>query len=323
MSRRLIVDDLIAEVRSLIDEVNVDNISDEDDILPSLNRGQDHIASVLARRYEEPLLTQTVVTPTAGQELFDIPDDAFEGRIEKIEAFTGNSDYYEITRISFRDITNYEYPNYTSIPQYYAVIGKQFKILPAAGTSYQMRLWYLKDPQPLVKSQGQVSLVNPGGNYLITDEIGGDISTNMDNLNSYVNVIDGDTGDVRATLQVQTLDDQRITFKSIPTRSTVLGLPVTGSFTAEDIRPDDYITTVHGSCISFFKKPLSNFLITFAATDIKVNKLGGDPGLLVQQLDAFEKQVEKLWAGQEQSFRVKRVNSHFGNRRRRRFLYNP
>lgn len=322
MSRRLIVDDLIAEVRSLIDEINADNISDADDILPSLNRGQDYIASVLARRYEEPLLKSVILPMVGGQDLYDVPDDAFEGRIEKIEAFVG-TDFFEIKRISFRDVTDYEYPSYTNIPQYYAIIGKQMKLVPTPGTTYSMRLWYLKDPQPLVKSQGQVSLVSPSNNYVIVNEIGGDISTNMDNLNSYVNVIDGDTGDVRATLQVQTLDDQRMTFKSIPTRSTVLGLPVTGSFTAGDIRPDDYITTVHGSCICFFKKPLSNFLVTFAAADIKVNKLGGDPGLLAQQLDSFEKQVEKMWAGQEQSFRVKRVNGHFGGRRRRRFLFNP
>lgn len=322
MSRRLIADDLIAEVRSLIDEINVDNISDTEDILPSLNRGQDYIASILARRYEEPLLTSTIVPMVAGQEYYDVPDDAFEGRIEKLESYVG-TDFFEIKRISFRDVTDYEYPSYTNIPQYYTIVGKQYKLLPVPGTSYNMRLWYLKDPQPLVKSQGQVSLVTPSSNYVIVDEIGGDISTNMDNLNSYVNIIDGDTGDVRATLQVQTLDNQRITFKSVPTRSTVLGLPVTGSFTAEDIRPDDYITTVHGSCICFFKKPLSNFLVTFAATDIKVNKLGGDPGLLAKQLDAFEKQVEKLWAGQEQNLRVRRVNGHFGNRRRRRFLFNP
>lgn len=322
MSRRLIVDDLIAEVRSLIDEINVDNISDETDILPSLNRGQDHVASVLARRYEEPLLTYTTQQMTT-EELYDVPDDAFENRIEKIEAFQGVSDFYEIKRINFRDITNYEYPGYTTVPSYYAIIGKQFKLVPRPSGNYTMRLWYLKDPRPLVKSQGQITLVNTANNYIIVDEIGPDISTNMDNLNSYVNIIDGDTGDVRATLQVQTYDDQRITFKTSPTRSSVLGLPVTGSFTTEDIRPDDYITTVHGTCISFFKKPIANFLITFAAADIKVNKLGGEPGLLAQQLDAFEKMVERMGSGQEQSLRVKRVNSHYGTRRRRRFIYSP
>lgn len=321
MSRRLIVDDLIAEVRSLIDEINVDNISDTEDILPSLNRGQDYVASVLARRYEEPLLTYTTI-PMDGGALYDVPDDAFESRIEKIEAFTTATDIYEVKRINFRDITNYEHPTLVTVPQYYCIIGKQFKLVPQPTSSYNMRVWYLKDPRPLVKSQGQITLVNTASNYIIVDEIGSDISTNMDNLNSYVNVIDGDTGDVRATLQVQTYDDQRITFKSSPTRSTVLGLPVTGSFTTEDIRPDDYITTVHGSCISFFKKPLANFLITFAAADIKVNKLGGEPGLLSQQLDAFEKMVERMGSGQEQSLRVKRVNNHFGNRRRRRFLFN-
>lgn len=322
MGRRLIVDDLVAEVRSLIDEINVDNISDENDILPALNRGQDYIASTLARRYAEPLLTTTTMNLVPGQQLYDIPEDAFENRIEKIELLL-NQEYYEVKRISFREVTNVEYPVQTMVPQWYTVIGNQFKILPNTSGTYSLRLWYLKDPKPLVKSQGQLTLVNPTSNYIIVDEIGSDITTQMDNLNSYVNIVDGESGNIKKTLQVQSTDDQRITFKTIPTRSTVLGLPVSGSFTALELERDDYITTVHGTCIPFFKKPISNFLITFAATDIKVNKLGGDPGLLTQQLGAFEKQVERMWVGQEQSLRVTKVNRNFGTRGRRRFIYNP
>lgn len=321
MARRLIVDDLVAEVRSLIDEINADNISDVEDILPALNRGQDYIASMLARRYNEPLLTK-VMLPVTNEEFYEIPDDAFEHRIEKLELFV-NNEYFEIQRISFRDVTDFEYPVNTNVPQYYVVVGKQFKLVPNTASGYSLRMWYLKDPQPLVLSQGQVTLVNPASNYVIVDQIGSDVSTNMDNLNSYVNIINGATGDIKKTLQVQTADDQRITFKTIPTRSTVLGLPVSGSFTADEIAPDDYLSTVHGSCIPFFKKPIANFLITYAATDIKVNKLGGDPGLLAQQLGAFEKQVERMWVGQEQTLRVNKVNQNFGTRRRRRFIYNP
>jgi hypothetical protein len=322
MARRLIVDDMVAEVRSLIDEVNVENIRDVEDILPALNRGQDYAASVLVRRYEEPLMVSTTLTlPTTTDEI-DIPDDAFEGRIDKLEVLVG-TDYFEVKRISFRDVTDYEYPLSTNVPQYYAVVGNKFRLLPKPSTAYPVRLWYPQDPSALELSQGQVRSLNVANNYIIVDAIGSGLTTNVDQLNSYVNFIDGSTGRVKKTMQIQSLSDQRITFKSTPTRTSVLGRTVSGSFTADDLQPDDYICTVHGTCVPFLKKPLSNFLINFAVADIKINKLGGEPGLLPQQMGAFEKQVERLWVGQEQTLRVKRVNSHFGTRRRRRFLWNP
>lgn len=322
MARRLTVDDLVAEVRSLIDETNVENISDKLDLIPALNRAQDYIASSLARRYVEPLLVKKSIPMNPGATEYDIPEDAFEGRIEKLEVLVG-TEYFEVKRISFRDATEYEYPQYSTTPQYYAVVGNKFILYPSPGTAYSMRLWYLQDPSPLELSQGQVRLVNAASNYIIVDSIGEDLTTNMDELNSYVNLVDGETGRIKKTLQVQSLLDQRVTFKSSPARSTVLGRSISGSFTADDVSPDDYICTVHGSCIPFFKKPISNFLINFAAADVKVNKLGGDAGLMAQQMGAFEKQVERMWVGQEQTARVKRVNQHFGTRRRRRFVWNP
>lgn len=322
MARRLIVDELTAEVRSLIDEINVDNITDDEDIIPALNRGQDYAASILGRKYAEPLLVSKIVPINAVDSIYDIPEDAFEGRLEKVEVRIG-TDYYEVKRISYRQITEYEFPVNTTLPQYYAVIGNQFRLIPNTSVGYELRLWYLRDPAPLEKSQGQVRIVNVGSNYLVVDVIGSKLTTNVDALNSYVNFVDGDTGDIKKTLQIQSIADQRVTFKTTPTRSTVLGRTVSGSFTAADIEPDDYICTVHGSCVPFLKKPLSNFLVTFAAADIKVNKLGGEPGLVAQQLAAFEKQVERLWVGQEQTLRVTRVNAHFGTRRRRRYVWNP
>lgn len=321
MSRRLTVNDLVAEVRSVLDEVNTENIRDVEDILPALNRGQDYAASTLARRYAEPLLTYTTIPLTLSESEYDVPTDALEDRIEKIEIRV-NSDFYELKRISFRDITDYEYPRNTDVPRYYVILNDKFRVLPPPSAGYDMRVWYLQDPAPLELSQGQVRTINPAGNYLLVDDIGDSLSTNVDDLNSYVNFVDGVTGRITKTMQVQSLSDGRITFKSTPSRTSVLGRTVSGSFTADDIQPDDYVCTVHGTCVPFIKKPLANFLINFAVTEIKINKLGGDAQLLPQQLGAFEKQLEKMWVGQEQTLRVKRVNRNFENRQRRRYLWN-
>lgn len=325
MSRRLITDDLLAEVRSLIDEINESNIDDVRDLLPALNRAQDYAANLLARRYEEPLLTNKTVTLVPGQAEYPIPEDAFETRLEKVELFL-NQFYAEVDRIDFRDLTDFEAPLTTNVPYYYAIVGRNYRIVPTPSSAQTMRVWYLKDPLPLVKAQGRV-LSSPVANYLVVDAVGEDLSTNTEDLNSYVNVIDGDTGEIKGALQIQSIDSEnhRVTFKATPDRTLVLNREVTGDATALSIEPDDYICTIHGSCIPFFKKPIANFMITYAAADIKVNKLNGEPGLLTQQLSLMENQVERLWVGQEQTHRVKLTNRNFGSgsrRRRRRFLYN-
>jgi hypothetical protein len=326
MARRLTTETLIDEVRSLIDETNESNIDDERDILPALNRAQDYVAGILARRYEEPLLTNTTMTLVGGQDTYNIPEDALEGRIEKVEIFL-NQFYSEVDRISYRDITDYESPISTNVPYYYAVIGRQFRMIPAPSGDKQIRVWYLKDPLPLVQQQGRITLVNESNNYVIVDSIGDDLTTNMDDLDSFVNVVDGENGRVKATLQIQSINDTRITFKTVPDRTTVLNQTVSSTLPTGDdvVTQDDFICTASGTCIPFFKKPIANFLITYAATDIKVNKLGGDPGLMTKQLTAMENQVERMWVGQEQTLRVKRVNKNFGSqssKRRRRLFYN-
>ena len=85
MARLLLtVQDLVDQVRNQVDEQDQDAVSLEGDILPVLNRAQDYAYNILARKYQEPLLTYTQLTLTSGQE-YDIPEDAFEDRIEKIE----------------------------------------------------------------------------------------------------------------------------------------------------------------------------------------------------------------------------------------------
>lgn len=314
------VDDLISDVRSMLDEDNRVSVSDDLDILPALNRAQNYAGNILSRHYESPMLVHIDVSTTAGQAEYDIPEDAFEQRIEKIEVKV-NQNYYEVKRIDYREISTYENQKSTSTPYYYVVIGTRYRLLPSSTGAHSLRVWYLKDPLPLVKQQGRITVVNSANNYVVVDSVGSDLTTESDNLNSYVNIIDAQTGNRKATFQIKNINGNRISFKASPSRTSVLNidvdsdinnLVVNNSNEGPDvtINPDDYISIIKGSCVPFFKKPFSNFLIQYAIAEI-TRKLGGSAELEQRVLEGLEEQVERSWVGREQSMRVKRSNNNW------------
>ena len=321
------VDSLMSQVRSQLDEDNAVSIRDDLDILPALNRAQDYAMNILARHYEEPLLDFFILDLIGGQQEYRIPEDAFEDRIEKIEIQIQRSHFEEITRISYRDISLYESSLRSQIPRYYTIKKKRIRFVPNPTGVFNARVWYLKCAPALVKVQGRITHVNEENNYLLVDNIGDDLTTETDELNSYVNIIDGSSGEIKASLQIKRLDDNRITFKNIPTRNKVLNRQIDTNI-AElvdfdnsqlKIEADDYVCLISGSCVPTFAKPVSNFLIQFAVAEL-TRKLGGDSQLEEVVKKQFEEQVERSWVGREQSMRVKK-KARYWNRPRRRFLF--
>lgn len=162
----------------------------------------------------------------------------------------------------------------------------------------------MRDPAPLVLSQGRVTLISASRDYLVVDALGSSLSSDMSSLESFVNVVDGASGDIKATLQVQNVNGNKVTFKSTPSRATVLGYTVSATLPT-DVGLDDYICNVTGSCVPFIKKPLSNFLVQYAVAEL-TRKLGGPADLEAAALRQLEQQVERSWVGREQTLRIKR-----------------
>lgn len=310
-----IVDDLISDVRSLLDEENQAAVEDERDILPALNRAQDVAANILARHYEQPLLTYKVVQLEANQQEYDIPDDAFEQRLEKVELKNGIV-YYPLEAISYRDITLFETTSKLNIPYFYCIVGNKYRIIPGPTNINQLRIWYLYDPLPLVTQQGRITLVNADENYVIVDGVGEDLTTEADQLNSYVNIIDGQSGTRKGSFQIKSIIDNKIVFKTSPMRSEVYNIPIDSEMSelvnneniAITVNPDDYLCVVKGSCIPVFKKPFSNFLVSYAVAELSAIKLGGEAGVVMSVKQDLEKIVEHSWVGRESTLVVKKKN---------------
>lgn len=311
------VQNLVDEVRSQLDEVNVESIDTNADILPALNRAQDFAFDILARKYPEPILKYTSLDLVGGQSEYDIPEDVFEDRISKLEISvpsgqTPRSTYREVQRISYRDLTDYESASESNIPYYYAIYGRKIKLVPTPTGVYSCRMWYLRNPEKLVLPQGRITVVNGASNYVLVDSAGSSLVTEADQLGSYVNFVDGQSGEIRGSAQIQINSSNKLTFRTSPLRTTVLNREILGDLTdITELLVDDYIAPIDGTCVPYFSKPTSNFIIQYAVAEL-TRKLGGAADMESKVLEKFEQQVERTWAGRETTLRVKKRSHVFG-----------
>lgn len=316
MASPLLVDDLVSMVRAGIDERNVETVTDPE-ILQALNRAQDFASDICARHYQEPLLTSVEITLINNQHEYDIPEDAFEDRILKLEVIVRGI-HYELKNIKYSQLASYEIPTPQQIPSYYTIIGKKFRLIPASIGSYTLKIWYLQEPESLQLNQGRATVVNTGSNYVRVDSPGSLLTTDSTNNNNYVNLVDSSSGLIKASMQIQSIVGDKITFKSVPDRATVYGKTIVGAIPAT-FEVNDYLTTVSGSCVSRLKKPFSNFMIQFAVAEIR-RRLGDADTQEQQVLKDFEQQVERTWVAREQELRVSKRSRNWLFPRRR--LYN-
>jgi len=314
--RRLTTRALVAETRQLVDEENVVSVTDAE-IVASLNRAQDRVATILAKHYQPPMLVEAFVTVTEASIDYPLPENALEQRLVKVDWYTAGGGFHRLDEISIRDLDRYQDPTPQAggVPYYYCIIGANFRILPGNGAGGQLRIFYLADPAPLVLEQGRITLVNTAGRYVVVDELGEGVTTDVDELESYVNLVDKNTGKIKATLQVQAIADRKVTFRATPTRTTVQDRTVLGALPAT-VEPDDYLCNVAGTCVPLMKKPGSNYILQYAAADVSVTKLGADPGILMGQVTKMEEDVTRSWSGRPNTMRV-RDRSNISRRGRR------
>lgn len=306
----------------MLDESNQDSVNTEADILPALNRASQFAFDILARVYPEPLLRYQTLDLVSGTNEYDIPEDIFEDRVLKIESIQpqgAGATYSEIKRISYRDISNYETAGTVAIPQYYCIIGRKIRFVGTPDGSYDCRLWAVRNPEKLKLPQGRITLINSPSNYVIVDQSGDSLTTESDKFGSYVNLIDGQTGEIKSTMQIQTITDNKITFRTVPTRATVLNRTIEADLDNVEVSQDDYISPIDGTCVPYFGQPTNNFLIQFAVAEI-TRKLGGAADTEENILKKFEQQVERTWAGREVSLRVKKKSDHWGSQNRHRYI---
>ena len=318
MARRLYtVADIAESVRARIDEMNRDSIDTERDIVPALNRALEYATDVYARVYPDPYIASVTVPLAANQTEYDIPEDVYEDRLVKVDLYIPSSGYAEITRVSYKDLANYQANALTSDPYYYAITGRKIVVVPTpSSTTNSIRLWYVKNPEQLVLPQGRITLVNDTNQYVVLNDIGESLTAETDELNSYINIINFRTGEIRGTFQIARIEDARVYIRTNPSQDRILGRDINISLADLSISREDYVCLSTGTCVPYLASPTSNFIIQYAIAELS-RQLGVNSVEEEQVLAKFEKQVQNTWAGREPTTRIAKRNPAYGTPIRR------
>lgn len=295
------VNDLIQEIRDQADEHNKEGPLTDDAILRVLNRGLLIANGILARQYPDPLLKRKEFNPGTPTE---IPYDCYGDMVEYIEISVPGGPF-ETRRRMYRDATRLFSPATTSIPRNWDIEGRAIRWFQAPSGTYPATMWYVRKLDKLVKSSGRITSV--GSNYLIVDELTG-VTSESDQKNSYINVINGMTGEVKGTFQINAITGQKVTLRSVPIRSEVGYREVTSSDKLSEVNireGDDYISIVDGSCVPFFRDELLVMLVQYCVAEISRSSGSAKPEYEKELAQYAEKRLASTWAGREQVMRVK------------------
>lgn len=290
------VNDLIQEVRDQAEEPNTASKSDAA-ILRALNRGLRTIQAVLRREYVGPLLAPATLDLSDGAS-HDLPDDCFDGCVDRIEIETTPTPT-PTRRREPADATRFAISGTTAVPQTWHVAGNQVVFQQTPSGTYDATLYYAKRRDELVKSQGQITTV--GATYVVVDSIGADVSDESDELGSYVNVISRVTGAIKASFQISSIVDNRINLRAAGVRTTVLGRTISGyaALSTAEVAQDDYVCLARGTCVPQLQDTLASYLTQYAVEAVLRSVKDGDVRLEQQLLGYARDQVASTSAGHE------------------------
>jgi hypothetical protein len=307
----MLVDEMLAAVRQLSDEDNTSDIADSD-ILGSLNRGQQRLVRMAAKRYEPMFMRESTITSFSGREA-TLPDNSYALTINTVD-ISESGTYFRVYPAPIRSMTELE-TGTTSRPQYFAVRGNKLLLYPTPAAGTTLRLRYQIRPPKLVGNQGRITSYDSVNNYLYLDAIGTELTTSIAELKAFINIVDSSTGLLKSTLQISAIDtaQKRLTIKTSGlNRTTVFGNTVDVALPA-DIEYDDYVCIADGTCVPTLVSDYSDYLIQYAVVET-LNRLGIPAQEANVRLKELEDDVSTMWAGRPVSIQVAQFNRHWNRK---------
>lgn len=305
---------LIEAVRDVTDEANTNALTPEK-ILKALNRALQRLARLSVLHYPE-MLKRTIPLTTSGGEV-EVPalSQAYTGM--QLDVLLGTT-YKPLTYTSTVNVVGLESVG-SAYPQYYTQQGNKLALFPTPSSSMSVRLKYQLKPYELVMEQGRITSFDTATGVLYVDEIGSSLSTAVNNRTAFFNIIDQFTGDVKGTFQANSLTaaSGKIVIKTTGLgRSSVYGLTVATELPST-ITQDDLICLAKGSCIPLYFREYTDFLVQYAANEIK-RTYGELPETDVYALKDIETDVKLMWSQRPNGARVKANNPAWNSQHIRR-----
>jgi hypothetical protein len=311
MSRGQTINDVVSEIRSLLVEENEVQLSKEIDIIPSLNRAQEKAYQVLSIAYPTPISAKVDFAGLTKQE-FTLPENIFADKIRYmywVDVGTGRR-MHKCNQCSDMDVfSDKETIVATPTPDMYVIYGRTIRLVSPPTGSFVLRMWYLREPDPLVTPVCDVD----GSDGLTTIYIG-----NLDSayeLNSsgnsrYVNVIDGQTGLIKGSLQLKSISGETAVIKTTPNRTVVMNRPILTTLAGLSVDAGDYLAPIRGTCVIQFSDMIHTFIVQYTVAEVK-RMLGYAYDVDQQLVTAFTVDLRKSYSGRDAGITIKRRNSNW------------
>jgi hypothetical protein len=307
------VEELMERVRDITDESNTTDISDAL-VLRMLNRAQQELVRILSRRNNSYFKREVIYTSSdlkadanSATRVLDIPSQAFGFAVNSVDVKTGSA-WLPVQQVPFNYTLGLDNASSSSLPCMYAILGNKLYLYNSPDSSVSIRVRYQFRAPKLVKSQGRiVTLTDVSSNQIELDSLGSSLSTDVDSLAAFVNIVDHLTGEIKATMQVSdgvSSSDKVLTMASSADRSIVFGYTVTGTMPTT-VALDDLVCTADGTCVPYLSHDLTNFLVDIAGFYVK-RKLGTVEQADFADRDEIIKAVKGMNFGRQQTKKIKR-----------------
>lgn len=310
----LSAEDLLLQVREQADEFNTEDISDEA-ILRALSRGQQKLVAMSTAKSSCIFIVPCTLSPsdfTDGTATIPAIFPAY--KVLSVEAVYEGLKAVKLQARAITALTPWKIGNSEGgSALVYALAGNKITVAPGLNSVKQISILLQSRPLPLIKSLGRVADISDiANNTFSIMEWNSDITTEIDELNCFLNVVNPLTGEIKGTVQVSSFDDttNEITISSSPLRQKVFGLDVADSLDDIDISLDDEICFARGTCIPYLMEDFSNYLIAFAVLELK-RRLGENVEAEFANLKDMEEEVKRSWAGTPGTMRVRHTNKNW------------
>jgi hypothetical protein len=306
------VAELITQVRDITDEDNITDVTDAV-VIRMLNRAQQEMVRILTRQYKNHFMREQIYTSadwTAdanGQSrVLKMSSQAFGFAVNSIDAKIGTS-WFPVHQVPFSYTLGFDNPTGSSIPLNYAIQGNDIYLYPAPDTNTQVRVRYQFRAPQMVPELGRITDYSSANNTVTLDTIAANLTTSVDTLGAFVNVVDHLTGEIKATMQVSGFVESTkiVSLKSASLdRDTVFGYTTTTTLPTT-ISKDDYVCPANGTCVPLLAHDLTNFLVDIAGFYVK-RKLGIVDSADFADRETIIKAISSMQFGREYTKKIQR-----------------
>lgn len=308
----LTVSTLLDELRAAVEEENSVQIRDDYNLLPIVNRAHEVAYKVLAQVYPDPI-SDFLDIPVTTQTI-NIPETVGMDKIYKSYWIDGaGRKIVNCNRAGLQHFSDTDTTGSTNFPAEYVLYGRKLRF--SSSPSGTLRMWYMVKREALVEPIATIDSIS-GTDTIAISDFDDQTDFTSGRLSPYVNIVDGNTGVIKATVQVRSSDTDTIVIRTSPDRSSVLNRSVSSDLTtltdsanmAVSIEADDLICPVTGTCVIPYHDLVHGFIIQESIATLK-RELGYAYDVDQQLVTTFRIDMRKAaTAGADAPITIRRRN---------------